>query len=109
LPDPTWHGHLTSSHLLQYEVWNRLFVRGTSDERERHARHLLGRIQLIDLAPDVLARALKPFPIDVRTLDGLHLATIEYLRDEGENVELATFDARMIAAASAMEIPLYAR
>jgi hypothetical protein len=69
----------------------------------------LGRIHLIDLAPDVLTRALKPFPIDVRTLDGLHLATIEYLRDEGENVELATFDARMIAAARAMKIPLYAR
>ena len=35
---------------------------------------------LIESAPPVLARALEPFRIPVRTLDALHLATIEYLR-----------------------------
>ena len=107
LPDHSWHLELTSSALLQYEVWNRLNVRGANRDREQHARNLLGRVQLIDLAPRALERALRPFPAEVRTLDGLHLATIEYLRGEGASIELATFDTRMIAAAGVLGIAIY--
>ena len=108
LPDHSWHLELASSALLQYEVWNRLNVRGANRDREQHARNLLGRVQLIDLAPRALERALRRFPAEVRTLDGLHLATIEYLRGEGASIELATFDTRMIAAARALGIEIYA-
>jgi predicted nucleic acid-binding protein len=108
LPDESWHLELVSSALLQYEVWNRLNARGVNSDREQHARNLLGRVQFIDLAPRVLERALRPFPVEVRTLDGLHLATVEYLRGEGASIELATFDARMIAAARALGIAIYA-
>ena len=107
LPSQSWHEALTSSLLLQFEVWNRLHARGLNEEREQHARHLLGRVQLIDLAPHVLARALKPFRTEVRTLDALHLATMEYLRREGTNIELATFDSRMIVAARTLGIAIY--
>jgi hypothetical protein len=109
LPDQSWHEALTSSLLLQFEVWNRLHARGMNEQRENHARHLLGRIQLVELAPHVLGRALKPFPTDVRTLDGLHLATMDYLSREGENIELATFDSRMIVAARALGIAIHTR
>jgi len=108
LPDHSWHLELSSSSLLQYEVWNRLNARGANRDREQHARNLLGRVQLIDLAPRALERALHPFPAEVRTLDGLHLATIEYLREEGASIELATFDARMMTAARALGIAIYA-
>jgi hypothetical protein len=108
LPDHSWHLELTSSILLQYEVWNRLNVRGTDRDREQHARNLVGRVQFVDLAPHVLERALRPFPVEVRTLDGLHLATIEYLRSEGTSIELATFDTRMTTAARALGIAIYA-
>jgi len=55
-----------------------------------------------------LRRALDPFPVPVRTLDALHLATAEYLRQQGEAVELASYDNRLIAAARAMQIPITA-
>ena len=43
----------------------------------------------------VLERALESFPVAVRTLDALHLATIEYARGQGQAVKLASFDIRM--------------
>jgi hypothetical protein len=42
----------------------------------------------------------------VRTLDALHLASIEFLRDHGQAVRLATYDARQARAARAMGIDL---
>jgi hypothetical protein len=51
--------------------------------------------------------ALRPFPVEVRTLDGLHLATVEYLRSDGASIELATFDTRMTTAARGLGIAIY--
>jgi hypothetical protein len=55
----------------------------------------------------VLARALEPIPVPLRTLDALHVASIEFLRDRGQAVELASYDERMLAAARALRIPLF--
>jgi hypothetical protein len=44
----------------------------------------------------------------VRTLDALHLATADYLRRQGEPVELASYDNRLIAAVQALGISLAA-
>jgi hypothetical protein len=65
------------------------------------------RVALLELVTPVLARALDPFPIPVRTLDALHLASIEFLRVRQQQVELASYDARLIAVARALQIPLY--
>jgi hypothetical protein len=54
----------------------------------------------------VLARALEPFPTRVRTLDGLHLSTVDFLRTQGEPVELESYDNRLVAAARSLEIPI---
>ena len=62
---------------------------------------------LLELAPPVLARALDPFPIPVRTLDALHLSSIEFLRQRQQQVELASYDERLIAGARALHISLY--
>jgi hypothetical protein len=70
-------------------------------------RTLIGRVALIELAPPVLARALEPFPIAVRTLDALHLSAIEFLRSRRQMVELATYDKKMLAGARALGIPIY--
>ena len=69
---PLWEGPIVSSRLLEYEIWNRLHARGPHAPYEE-AQLLLGRVELVELTPSVLARALGPFPIPVRTLDGLHL------------------------------------
>jgi hypothetical protein len=55
----------------------------------------------------VLTRALEPFPTPVRTLDALHLASTEFLRERQPAIRLATYDSRPAAAAKAMGIALY--
>jgi len=67
---------------------------------------LLERIEFIELSPVVLVRALKPFLIPLRTLDTLHVAPIEYLRQIGSDVTLASFDQRMLMSARALQIPI---
>jgi predicted nucleic acid-binding protein len=67
---------------------------------------LIGRLALVELAPPVLARALEPFPLPVRTLDALHLASAEFLRGQGQKLSLASYDERLSAAARRMGIPL---
>ncbi|HEY7665688.1 MAG TPA: hypothetical protein VH934_21430 [Xanthobacteraceae bacterium] len=63
---------------------------------------------MIELAPAVLARALEPFPIPLRTLGALHVASLEFLRERGQTVELASYDERMLAAARALRVSLFA-
>jgi hypothetical protein len=46
--------------------------------------------------------------VPVRTLDGLHLATMAHLREQNEAVVLASYDNRLIAAAQALGFPLAA-
>jgi hypothetical protein len=59
------------------------------------------------MTPTVLARALEPWPVSLRTLDALHLASIEFLRNHRQDVTLASYDSRIIAAAQSLSIPHY--
>ena len=103
-----WQRPLVSSRLLEYEVWNRLHAGRHGQSHGSEARALLGRVTLLDLAPAVLARALDPFPVPIRTLDALHLATMEFLRSRGQTVELASYDKRLLTGARALGIPTHA-
>jgi antitoxin (DNA-binding transcriptional repressor) of toxin-antitoxin stability system len=75
-------------------------------ELVRRGWALLERVTLVELTPLALARALEPFPVPVRTLDALHLATVEFLRSQGQPVELAAYDERLRAAGRALGVPL---
>jgi len=70
------------------------------------ARQFLDRVSLYDMTGKILARALEPFPIAVRTLDSLHLATMDFLRARGLTLSLATYDKRLAAAAIAIGFSL---
>ena len=105
-PDPFWQEPLVSSRLLEYEVWNRVHARGFGATFGASTQMLIGHVRLMELTPPVLARALQPFPVPVRTLDALHLATIDFIRGQGETVELASYDNRLLAAARALGIAL---
>lgn len=67
---------------------------------------MLARVALLELAPAVLARALDAFPRPVRTLDALHLASIDFLREKRQTVELASYDERMVEVAARMGVVL---
>jgi uncharacterized protein len=104
-PAALWDRDLISSRLLQYEIWTRINGRGLAASHSEPVRSLLAAVSMVELADPVLARALEPFPLPVRTLDALHLATIDFLRGQGREVELASYDERMVAAARRLNIP----
>jgi len=106
-PSSLWQQSLVASRLLEYETWTRLHARGLGRSHGEEARSLIGRVALIELAPPILARALDPYPTSVRTLDALHLASIEFLRARGQTVELASYDERLLAAARALGIAAF--
>jgi uncharacterized protein len=106
-PARLWKESLVSSRLLEYEVWTRIHARRLAQSHDELARLLIGRLALLELAPPVLARALEPFPTHVRTLDALHLASMEFLRERGQKVRLASYDSRMLEAARRLKIPIY--
>ena len=108
-PPSLWEGTLVSSRLLEYEIWTALHARGLANSHGEAARALVGRVALLELSPRVLARALDAFPGPgpLRILDALHLASCAYLADQGQDVELGSYDRRMNDVARAMDIPLF--
>lgn len=106
-PVALWRETLVASRLVEYEMWVRLNARGLGRSHGETARQLLDRVATLELVPAILARALEPFPAPVRTLDALHLASIEFLRSQHQQVELATYDTRMAEAAQSLGIPVF--
>jgi predicted nucleic acid-binding protein len=105
-PRALWEQPLIASRLAEHEVWNRINARDLSESHGEAARQLLARVSMVELSPVALRRALEPFPAAVRTLDALHLASIDYLRAQRLPISLATYDERMARVAAAMSIPL---
>ncbi|HHN74341.1 MAG TPA: PIN domain-containing protein [Acidobacteria bacterium] len=105
-PDALWSESLVASRLLEYELWNRIRARSLAETQAEAVRELIGRVALLELVPPVLARALEPFPQPVRTLDALHLSSLEFLREQGQVVKLASYDEWLLSAAQALGIPI---
>jgi predicted nucleic acid-binding protein len=106
-PAKLWQELLVSSRLLQYELWTRIHSRRLGVTHTDAARALLGQIAFLEMVPEVLGRALEPFPVEVRTLDALHLATLQFLHSQGQPAKLATYDTRMVAAARQLDFEVY--
>jgi len=104
-PASLWRESLVSSRLLEYELWNRVHAYRLTGTRGDDVHAILALVDMIEMTGPVLARALEPFPVSVRTLDGLHLATLDCLRGHADEIiELASYDNRMLAAARALGI-----
>lgn len=97
-----------SSRLLEYEVWNWVHAYGLISSHAEAARLLLMGIELLEMDRPMLARALEPWPMPLRTLDALHPASADYLRGQGEPIELASYDNRLVSAARGLAIPIAA-
>lgn len=105
-PLALWKEPLFSSRLLEYETWTRIHALGLASSHGEAARRLVERVALVELAPEVLARALEPFPTAVRTLDALHLASLAFLHERQPRIALASYDERLLAAARALGFPI---
>lgn len=106
-PSALWGETLVSSRLVDYELWTRINSRGLAASHGDAAQDLLGRVAFLEMVAPVLKRAREPFPVPVRTLDALHLATIEFLHRHGQTVRLACYDERLGRAAQALGIEQY--
>jgi hypothetical protein len=103
-PDELWDQQLVSSRLLECEVWNRVNVQGLQNSHGEAVRNLIGRVAMIEMVGPVLARALQPFPVPVRTLDAIHLSALEFIRAQKQSVQLVSYDERLLAAARLLGI-----
>ena len=102
-PSQFWErDDLVSSRLTEYESWVRVHAYGKGASHGATLALLLARVTLVALDDAACARCRAPFPTPVRALDALHLAAADFLRSRGLHVEMATYDARMLQAASAV-------
>ena len=103
-PATLWDETLVSSRLLEYELWTRINARRLASSHGEQARALIGRVAFLELVPLVLERAMEPFALPVRTLDAMHLASMHFIRERGQAIQLASYDERLVAAARSIGI-----
>ena len=106
-PASLWSEPLVSSRLIEYESWTRIHTMHLTDTHGEALRLVLGRLALVEMSRTVLSRALEPLPLAVRTLDALHLATVDFLREQNQKIELATYDQRMLKAAEKIGVVIF--
>jgi predicted nucleic acid-binding protein len=102
-PSPVGTEHVTSALTLAEAgraiIRARAAGRLTAEEEQRAVRALRTferRCFVLDVDRAVLARVRRPFPIEpIRTLDAVHLATIELLGEAPQLVTVVTRDARV--------------
>jgi hypothetical protein len=105
-PPAMWQASLVSSRLLVYESWNRLHRERLAASHGAALGGLLERVAFLELRDDILARAKEPFPVPVRTLDALHLASLSFLAERHIEARLASYDDRLVAGARALDLPI---
>jgi hypothetical protein len=105
-PAEIWRESLVSSRLMIYEAWNRIQREHLASSHGPALGELLERFAWLDLRDEVLARAKDSFPVAVRTLDALHLASLWFLAQHHISAPLASFDDRLLGAARALDLPI---
>ena len=106
-PREMWEEPLVSSRLLEYELWNRIHAGHLAESHGEAVRGIISKFAILEMIQPVLSRAVELFPVAVRTLDALHLASIEFLREQSLDIMIATYDPRMLAAARKLKLPVY--
>ena len=74
--------------------------------RRATALHVLSGFEVIRLNRAVLERAAEPFPLQVRTLDALHVASALLARTRYPAMRFATHDTELAAVALAEGLPV---
>ncbi len=90
---------------------DRLRLEGGMVDRELARRRgtalsVLSGVELVRLDRAVLERAAEPFPVTIRTLDALHVASALLVRTRFPALRFATHDLDLGAAAQAEGLPV---
>jgi hypothetical protein len=95
---------LTEAHRALLRA--RLAGRVTADQERvaiRGLRTFARRCELVAVSDQVLERAARPFPVEpIRTLDAVHLSSIELVAETPQFVAVVTRDSRVAENARAM-------
>lgn len=97
-----WDGPRFASRLTELEVRVRAAAKQASAERDAGIESIASRLRFTEINPTTVGLLYSDPPRNLRTLDALHLATLEYLRRTGRELTLATYDRRLATAAHAM-------
>ena len=104
-------GHLLTSRLTLAEAHRAVLrARVTGRLKPEEERRLIRgldtfsrRCELMAVSEQVLLRAGRPFPVEpVRTLDAIHLASLELLGEPPQLVTVVARDTRVVANAQAL-------
>ena len=88
--------------LTRARVGGRIDLRGERSAL-RNFQRFARRCSIIAVSDEILTRAGRPFPVEpIRTLDGVHLATIELLGEAPQLVTVVTRDDRVARNALAL-------
>src|SRR2546428_12231874 len=86
-----------SSAVARVEVLRSLHRAGATQAQRDHAVEILQRLALIRINDAILESAAELEPLDLRSLDALHLASALSLQPDLEGI--VTYDKRLAAAA----------
>jgi hypothetical protein len=87
----------------RFERLNEIIIR----DRNGVGRVGVPRPEIPGLDAGIAGAASRLAPAVLRTLDALHLASMDFLRRQGQVVSLASYDDRLVDAARALRITIY--
>jgi len=104
-----------SSKLVEVEAARALDrgrLTGHLDDQQTARKHrelaeLLGRVHLAPIDDHVVERARQSFPVSVRALDALHVATAELLARHAGPLQFWTHDTRQAVAAESRGLEVH--
>jgi PIN domain len=97
-----WALDLVGSRLVAFEIVTRCCAAGIDPKTDLLTRLMLDRIAFAPMTDSSLQRMFIPWPVKLRTLDAIHLATAHHLREHGVDLQVATYDSRLAEAALAL-------
>lgn len=97
-----WDGPRFASRLTELEVRVRSAAKQLSAQGAEGVDAITSRLRFTEISTETVGLLYSNPPKHLRTLDAIHLATLEYLRRAGRELTLATYDRRLATAAEAM-------
>ena len=85
-------------------MWNRVHAYNLADEIAGEVQGLLMRVGMVEMTRSVLAKALEPLPIPSALSTHCISRRCSLYARQGETMELASYDNRLLAAAQAIGI-----